>query len=299
MANPAVTALSNLGIGSQGAPTTISQGLNHTEFFPGVRRNLKDTNGTRGTFWKDVNRYRENQQLVQPRIVTEPTAPEIATYLQWMQSGTPTGSDTITYPWSNGVQALNLLYVPQNGDVWQYTNVGVDTCRMSCSGQGEALEFDLQLLGMGWSNTGSLPSLTYDQSLEPFILSDLVLTFAGTTRAIRNWSLELDCGLTKNRFLNSLTLTALVKYHAGYRISFEMPSGDNPGAWDAGIAGATINAVFTNSNDGAVLSISCTTAVFPGLSPTFTKDSEGYLRMEGEANRTGSADPLVITLDET
>ena len=106
------TALAKLALG---ASDPVDFGINFTSFDPGVKRTIHDANGTRGTFWKDANRMSTDRTIVAPRLSSEPTAPELAKILEWAMGGTPTGSTTKTYVWSDTPLARNLHFKPIAG----------------------------------------------------------------------------------------------------------------------------------------------------------------------------------------
>lgn len=292
----APTALARLGIGTA---DPVDTAMNFSDFDIGVTRELRDISGTRGTFFSDGNRVLENRRTVAPRLSCEPTATELAYLLQWIMSGTPTGSTTITYPWSNTAQVRNMMFAPTAGEQWFLAGVGVDTATFRAS-SGEPLSVDLDLLGQTFDATRTnMPSLTYDQTLQPFILSHLALTMDALVRPCRSISFTVRNGLDRTRFLNSLTLTSVLKEAGGFNFSVEMPSGDNAAQfWASGVDGVSVAAVFTNPTTTSALSITIADCRLVPKSPTFAQGAEGFLTLEGMAVRVTTADPVVITLKQ-
>lgn len=290
------TALAKLGIGTA---DPVDTALNFSSFSPGVTREVGNYNGTRGTFFLDYNRMRENRQAVNPRFSGEPTAPEIAYLLEWIQGGAPTGTTTKTYVWSDTAAARNLHFKPNTGEEWFLGDVAVDNAVMHAT-VGQALAFDLDLVGKTWNDAhATLPALTYDQTFQPFMLADLVLTVGGTVRRPRDFSFTIANGIDRDRFLNSLTLTALQKLAASWTVTFEVPSGDNAsGFWKAGITGAAATAVFTNPNNSSVLTFDFPRLIFPGQTPEFAPGSEGFIRVTAVCTRISTGNPVNITLTQ-
>jgi len=104
--------------------------------------------------------------------------------------------------------------------------------------------------------------------------------------------------LDRGRFLNSLTLTALVKLARQVVWGIELPSGDYDSLWDSGIAGASLSAVFTNGS--TALTLTSAAVRFPPRTPMHPFQGEGMLRLEGEAySSDGSAACLTVSLDST
>lgn len=289
---PSSTALGKLAIGTA---DPVDTAMNFREFDPGVRRELKDTNGTRGTFWKDSNRMLENRQVVAPKLSTEPTSAELDYLLTWAM-GSVSGSTTHTYTWTNTAQTRYLYYRPVNGEDWFLSGVAVNSMTMRAS-SGEALSVDMDLLGQTYTDSkDNFPAITYDQTKSPFLLSHLVLNVNGTARKCREFSFGINSGLDTSRYLNSLTLTALNKLSASLPVSIDVPSGDNAGIWKLGVTGTAFSAVFTNPVTGSVLTITLPTIRFPAQTPQHPFGGEGFVRVEGEAVRTTTDDPMTITL---
>src|SRR5436190_13786030 len=163
----APTALAKLGIGSA---DPVDTAMNFASFDIGVTRELRDTNGTRGTFFPDGNRILENRRRVEPKFASEPTAPELAYLLEWIMSGTPTGSTTKTYPWSDTAAVRFLHFHPTAGEEWFLSGCAVDTATLRAS-SGEPLTVELDIVGQTHDATRTnFPALTYDLTLQPFIL---------------------------------------------------------------------------------------------------------------------------------
>lgn len=291
---PAPTALAKLGIGAAD-PVTIP--LNFRVFEPGITLELRDTNATRGVYEKDGNRVVQARAVVQPRFSAEPTTTELAAILAWGMYGTPTGSGTVSYPLGNTPAARFVNFFPNNGDPFFASNCGVD--RMTIAGaQGEPIRCDLDLLGTTYDTAHTFPALVYDQTTHPFVLAQLVLTLGGVSRQTREFQLDVEHNLDRNRFLNSLTLTALVPLRRVIRLTVDVPSGDNPGFWDDGLAAMTGSAVFTNAG-GGVLTITFQDIRFQPVSPQFPQDGEGYIRLVGECYRgAAGASPLSVSLSQ-
>lgn len=290
----AITALSKLGIGT-GDP--VDTALAFMDFAPGVTRELIDTNGTRGTFFPDKNRILENRKIVGPRLSGEPTATELAYLLEWVMGGSPTGSTTKTYPWSNTPATRNLHFKPNAGEEWFLGSVGVDQCAFRTS-SGQALSLDMGLVGRTYDATRSdFPSLTYDITSQPFICSHLVLSVAGSNRACRDFAFTVSGGIDRDRFLNSMNLTAVQRTSGRYVIGLSVPSGDNGSQfWTAGVAGCAVAATFTNPTTSSEFVISVANVMLQPASPEFQAGLEGYIALEGQCANNGTSNPVTITL---
>lgn len=293
-----ITALAKLGVG---AADPVDTALNFAGFDPGVTRELRDTNGTRGTFFKDGNRMAENRVTVYPTFSAEPTSPEIHTLMAWILSGTPTGTTTKTYPFADTPTERFVHFKPNAGEEWFLTGCAVDTATLRAT-SGEPLSFDLNLVGRLYNDAhATLPALSYDVALKPFLLSMLVLQVGGVTKNCRSIAISFNFMIDKSRHLNSLNLTATQKLGTVVGVSIEVPSGDNAGLWDDGIAGASLSAVFTNPTTSKILSFTFPDVRFPAQSPNHPPNAEGFLTLNAEAMRVGQTAtdyPVTVTLTQ-
>jgi hypothetical protein len=287
------TVLAKLGIGTA---DPVSIPLNFADFDPGIRKQLRDTNATRGTFDKDGNRIVEARHVVTPRLRTEPTRAELQALLAWGLYGTPTGGGTITYPLHNDVAERKLHFAPNAGEHWFIDRCAVDTITLSAS-QGEPLVVDMDLLGTTYDDThDTFPVIALDLVTRPFSLAQLTWVIGGVTRKTSEFSMTVRHNLNRDRFFNSLTLTDLLQMNRQIVFAGNTPSGENPGFWDAGADGVTVSATFTNAA-GDVLSIVAPDVRFEPVSPAFPQGGEGMVRMEGEAYRTSeSTSPVTVTI---
>jgi len=295
----AITSLGKLVVASDTAFSTNLLRLDFHDFDHGVTLELKDCNSTRGKLDRDDARVRQSRTVVAPRIRCQPTAVELAAILAWATGGTPSGSGTVTYPLANTAAARSLWYLPSNGTGWQLQNCAVDSMTIRGS-SGEPLDVELALIAQTFARTSSsYPATSLDISSQPFIFSDLALTFGGTATQVREFSMSLRNGIDRSRFLNSLTLTALNKLHRTITWSLDMPAGDYDANWnDALSAGVTSVATFTGPGT-QVLSITSNAVRYVPRNPNVPFHAESFLRLEGEAySADGTSDPLSITLHE-
>ena len=290
----APTALTKLALGTT---DPVDTGISFKDFDPGVTREIRDTTGTRGSFFSDGIRQVENKQNVEPRLSCEPSTTELVYLMAWIMSGTPTGTTTKTFPWSDTASVRNIHFKPTAGEEWFLGSVGVDNATFRAS-SGEPLSLDLDLLGRTFDATRTdFPVIAYDTTTQPWIMSNLVLVVGGVTRACREFSFTVRNGLDRTRHLNSLTLTAVQKLAGGFMVSIEVPSGDNGAQfWAAGVTVEALTATFTNPTTSAVFTITIADVRLVPKSPNFGQGAEGFLRLEGQAVRVGTNPPVTITI---
>jgi hypothetical protein len=292
----AITTLGKLIVADDNTFLTNPLRLDFKDFSPGVRREILDMNGTRGKYDKDTERNRENRVRVNPRYSGEPTALDWAGILPWVLGAAPSGT---SYPLGDAARTKFVRFDPSQGKRWQLDDVAVDSATIR-SGSGQGVSVELELIGKTYSNpVGAFPAGNLDVSTQPFIFSDCVLTWNGVARQVKELSVRVANNIDRERFLNSLTLTALNKLHREITWSVQVPSGDYDDLWESGIDadGASLSAVFTN---GAVsLSLVSTSVRLQPASPDHPFQAEGMLALEGEAYSLAGATPLAVTLDST
>ena len=292
----AITTLGKLIVADSADYLTNPRRIDFRDFSHGVSRELLDMNGTRGKYDKDTERVRENRQVIAPRLVTQPTAVELASILQWSLGGVPAGP---SYPLGDTTPTKFLRFDPNQGKKWDLAGVAVDSLTLRAS-SGEPLSVELDLVGQTFTNpVSAFPAGNLDIATQPFIFPDCVLTWNGSPRQIRDWSLRVANNIDRGRFLNSLTLTALNKITRQITWSISLPSGDYDDLWDSGMDadGANMSIVYTNG--GTSFSCVSTSVRFPARGSDHPFQAEGFLSVEGEAYSLAGATPLAVTLDST
>jgi hypothetical protein len=290
---PSPTALAKLAVGPA---DPVTQFLNYAEFSPGVRTGLLDLNATRGTFDRDGNRVVVAREPVTPRFSSQPTAAEAAVLAEWGMGGTPTGAGTVTYPLGDNPVQKFVFFNPKAGETWFLSGVACDVLTVSAA-VGEGLRFDLDLVGKTWDDTrADFPAgVVLDQTTRPWVLSSLVLTVGGVVRKTRGFTFQVNHHIDRERFLNSVSLTDIVKLDQEVTLSIDVPSGDNPGLWKLGVSTLALLAVFTNAG-GGVLNMSIPDVRFEPNSPEHPLRGEGFLRLSGQCYRVGAGRPVTLTV---
>lgn len=295
----AVTQLGKMVIADSADFLTNPFRLDFIDLDNGTTYEFKDMNGTRGKYTKDDIRVRNNRISILPRIRCQPSSVELSSLLAWILGGTPTGSGTVTYPLGNAALGKYLWYLPNNGTEWQFQNVGIDSATFRCS-SGEPMEIDLELIGQTNTNpTVGFPATSLDVSTAPFIFSDLVFTVAGSATQVRETTLTIRNNIDRTRFLNNLTLTALVKLHREIIWEFAEPAGPYDVNWNTALsAGASIVANWTQpASATAVLTQTSNAVRLVPKSPQIPFQAESFLTLQGEAySPDGTTESLLTTL---
>lgn len=266
--------------------------LRFADFDAGVRRELVTAEGTSGTFFTDDNLIREARRIVTPSLTCEPTATELMHLLGW-GLGPGTGTPLITFVPQVDSVLKYMYWKPEQGDQFFITDAGMDKMTISAT-VGGILNVSCEIVARTFDTTrNDFPAVVADFATSPFVLSDLSATggafvFDAATRQPNGFTLRIDNMIDRTRLLNSLTLTRVQKMNQGFGVSFDVPSGDNPGLWEAGVPESVgMTAVFTNEATGEEFTITAPAIRFPAQSPRHARGSEGFVTIDGTCVRVG------------
>ncbi len=285
--------LSQLAIGTADPPDKRLDFQNSTL---GITQEMIDFSGMRGTRSRGVERVRESVKQLTGSLTLYPTAVELASILQWIFWGTPSGVGTVTYPLGDTPQSR---YVCLDRVIKVYTShgVGVSKARFE-SGPRKCLAVTLDLVGLIDAETaaGTFPAgLTLDSTTKPFMFHDSTIQIAGNTYQSDSFVLEIDNKLNLDRFLNSLTLTEITSTDRLITYSFSLPFGDAYAAYNTGPAGVAVTTTFTYGSQ--VLTLTSPKVVFKREDPPITgRNDEIMLPLNGEAKKDGATLELSTTL---
>lgn len=293
----AISTLAKLGIGTDGTTDPVTQRLDFIDFDLGIDVEIRDLNGTRGKYTKDDARYRQNLTRVLPTVRMQPTALELAALLPWIFDSAASGT---SYPLGATTFLRSVAFDPNGGSLWVLLNVAVDRAVFRMS-QGEPLDLSLDLVGRGYSVTGSFPAITLDLTTQPFLTTDCALTIGGSTVQFREATLTIEKNIDRNRFFNSATLTAQNKLRRRIMWEFNVPYGDNTSLFNATASAGTAGAVVaTLTNSATSLAFTSAAVRIQGRSPKSPFQQEVMLPLEGEAvSSDGTVEALTTVLDST
>jgi hypothetical protein len=297
--NSEISSLGQLVVAQNSGFTSNPQRFNFIDFDPGVEIEFKDMNGNVGALDLLDSHVRENRITNISTLRLQPTPLELAYILQWALGGTPTGSGTLTYPLANTVPAYFIWYLPNQGTQWQLQNSAIDVMTIRGS-SGEPLDVELKIVSQTYSNPSTgFPAETIDQTSPPFLFSDSAsgITFNSVSSTLlQDFSLTVDNGIDKTRFLNSLTLTVLQKIIRTITWGINFPAGNYDSGWNAALAAGTeLIAVFTQPTGTAVLSLTSPAVRLKPKSPAIPLQREVFLRLEGRAFVDSGGDSVLTT----
>lgn len=292
----AIGSLAKLGIGSA---SPVTQALNFEKESFIEQDEVYNGNALRGSLSNDIGLMRDGIKRVSGSIGLQPTSLEWTYLLQWILGGTPTGSPTVTYPLADGAPVTKYLTIDRRQKVFTYAGVAVEKASIRAT-RGTCLTCDLDCVGQTSSTgaAGSFPAISLDVSTEPLVFTDLTLSIGGTTVAAFDFNLEIENRIDRDRFLNSLTLTAINKLERTIKFSTRLPYGDYQAIQAAMTAGPTIVAVVaTFTNGGASMVFTMPAISAPLKEPSVPGREEITFDFAGTAKRTSGSLELVTTLN--
>jgi hypothetical protein len=293
-------SIGTLGALAIGLADPVDKRLNYESEDFTRKDEVIDGNGIRGTRSSDIELNRDSLQRIDGPVSLIPTALELTYLLEWILGAAAVGN---VYALADTI-ATRFMQVDRKIKVFKYAGVGVNKATFKAS-RGTALKLELDLVGQSSTPAaaGSFPAIALDVSTKPFIFSDLVITVGGTTVSTTDFELEIDNKIDKDRYFNSLNLTAVNALDREIRLKTSLPYGDFESvraAMNAGANGLGVNATFTNGGTSILFALPA--VAVPMHEPGTPGRSEIMLPVEGRAFRLGGAagtKELTVTLDST
>lgn len=301
MSNPvAIGQLSRLGLAASSSPATIQ--LDFLRESLQLAEEFLDGNGLRGTLEHDNSRNRPGIQRIGGQISLQPNAVELSEILQWILGGAPTGSPTVSYPVADTLITKYVAIDRNDGNaIFNYTGVAVDRATFHAN-TGNILGVDLDVIAQTETYSGSWPGgLSIDHGNGPFLITDIAFSLNSTTIQVEDFRLTVDNHLNRDRFLNSLTLTAQTKLDRTIEFETRTPWGAYFALYGAANANtpAGVALSITATNGGAVLTITSSNVAIPRLSPNVAGRSENMIMWRGKcmSSAAGSTPSLSVSLN--
>lgn len=164
--------------------------------------------------------------------------------------------------------------------------------------QGDRLRLQLFCEALTLTDDGTtFPSLT-PSAVPHYIYSEAAIVINSQALRFREWSLEIDNALVKDRWLNSQTRISLPEGDRIITWTLSGPYGDNTALYDLAATGVAATATFTKGNRSLLFSSSKVS--FPVEVPSPEADrGEIMLPLMGIAGKDGSTLELVTTNDSS
>ncbi len=257
----------------------------------GYTEEFVDANGLRGTRSRSVEKNRGGLQRLDGPIEFEPNSLELTRLLAWALGGVASTTYSLTDALPRAV-----IIIDRVAKVFTFNGCVCDTITFAAN-QGEVLKVAVNVVGMTETiaNAGTFTSLSLDTTTQPFILADLALVVNGVTVTPKNFALTVNNYIDKERFFNSLTLTATNALDRLVTFSCLLPYGDFTALYGAGgAAGVSMVATFTNG--GASLTITCGKITLPRRKPSTPGRVEIMMPLEATVWKSGSTSEIVVSL---
>ena len=267
----------------------------HPSSMIGQRGEYRDTNGLRGNLQRSIERNLDTIYRVNGQIKTYPTPTELTTLWPILHGAAASGT---TYPLSSTGLTGYEYVADRVAKVHTYAGVKVDRYNAGSS-QGEAFAVDFDVVGTTESEgaAGTFASLSIDIATKPWMHHMLATTVAGTTFTPQSFGWELNWNIDKDRFFNSQTLSTgtnatdmVVTVRAVY------PYGDSAAIYTTHSASTGVQVVGTWTNGVYITTATFVKVAFTKMAPEINSRGELMLVCEGQAMRSSSTAPLVLTM---
>lgn len=255
----------------------------------GKKATIVRRSGTRGTRSRMTDDSATGTYAVSGTLTIEPTPADLSIWLPRILGADASGT---TYALA---ETLPTFYMIENklGAVHSW-----DDCKVSkavFTGQkGQPLRVALDIEGLTESTADEFPSLTltYDA---PYLLSDLVLTLAGSARETDSFELTIDNQLVTDRYMNSLTRISLPEGERLITLRTSHPyASENADLYDQAVAGAAGSLVLSNSSGTTTFTFA--KLQVPAESPQ-SQAGEIMLTLNMDATSDDDTKELVVTHD--
>ncbi len=267
----------------------------------GVHESLEDMNGLRGTLERSVEATRPGIQKIAGQISMRPTATETSKLLPWILGTLVSGT---TYALSNvcltryvKVARDNAAFGGTAGKVFTYAGCAVNRATFRAAQGGIPLSLDMDIIGQTETvgAEGTFDSgLVIDITTKPWLLTDMVLVVNSVTLNPKDFALEISWALDEARFLNSLTLTALLKTDCQIILKTHVPYAGAEAVYNAGSGGVSATVTLTNGVYVLVFTMAALTFTREGIQTTGR--NEQWLPITGRALHSTTVSGLVTTL---
>lgn len=255
------------------------------------------SNGLRGTRSRNKTRCRISKEYVRGSLSMNPTPVELD---QWFPRALGAAESSNTFALAETVPVFSALI---DKIVQRHIYAGLYVSSMTVSGsQGELINFTFDIEGKteilsATSFPGTVPAI---DTGSPYVFSDCTFALGADASAaqVRSFTLKVDNMPDTERFLNSVTRTALPARDRLITLSMVVPyTADEKDLYDQAIAGNTGSLTLTNGGCSTVFTfanIKC-----PAETPPVPGKDELFLTLNMTSLMSGSDRELVVTHDST
>jgi len=267
----------------------------------GAKPEHTETGGIRGTRSRPSENVVLNKIPVDGPVEVEPVPSLLSAWgLQAILGGTPTGSAPVTYPLGETVPAYFHTF-DRIAKVFTYAGVKVNKATFrSSEGQNLRLGFEFAGLTETVGAAGTFPAIPAAAAaipLEaPFQHESALFTFNGVARNVKDVEILFDNHLDLERYLNSLTRTALPEQDRTVSVTVTTPfTSDETDlylqALQPGVGGTV---VYTNGTKTLTFTFAALQAPVP--TPSTSGKVEIPLKMTFMARMLGATREVVVTM---
>lgn len=279
-----------LGIG---ASSTVDLPIEFTSETIALTEQFVDGGGFRGSRSHQAERVRRGTRQVGGAIVCNPTPLELDYLLPWSTGGTKSVNAIALAE----TTPARFITIDRDVKVITYNGCKVASQQFQAS-VGGPLTVTTNIVGIDETvaNTGTFPSIVADVTGGPYMLSDLALTFGGTTYQCSSIDFTIDNALDV-QFFNSEIPTRITASDRMIPVNITLPYGDAQPLHGSALAGVAVVATFTQATRSFVASFPA--VQFPRQSAVTGGRGEIMLSLAGVARKSGSTPEAAFTNDST
>ncbi len=268
-----------------------------------LEEDVIDTAGLVGTRSRISERTRTNMRKVTGSLTLNPNALELVNLLPRILGGAAAGT---SFPLAETLPFFTVAIDKSNGTdgkVPTYSSCYINSATFKAE-QGQPLSLELQIEGVDetLNAAGSFPNLTLGVATGPFIFSDAVYNVGGSAYNFKSFECKIDNQLDTERFMNSLTRTAIPSKGRVITVTLDGPYSVNSAVYPTAAtaaAGVAVTATFTNTIQAVSLLMSFVKVHFPRKGQKLNGRDEVMMPLVGEAKSVAATKELVVTLDST
>lgn len=277
--------------------TTLDRAMAPTSFAPGCMIEQLDSTADKmiGTRTHSLTGTVDNLKRVTPSMSFKPSVAEWGDLLQWIMTGTPTGTTTKTFPLGNR-EIERRIGFDDTMRYWVMSEVCCNRATIAASAGGP-LTVDIDAIGTDYTvGSGTFPTgLTFPVG-PPFMMTNLAIVMGAVSNvSCRSFKLSIDNVLDSNRYFFGSTISGAVATDRMIGCDLEIPYGLHSTLWDAGAgtAGVAIAATFTRGTSSLVFTMPAVKAVAPP--PQVRVPAETMYNWVGNAVSDTANAELVVT----
>jgi hypothetical protein len=253
--------------------------------------NLNYNSGIRGTRARSGYRVVKTSETVTGQVAMQPTPVELDTWLPRILGG---AKSSTSFPMAETLPVFGCLF-DRGVQRHIYTNCSVDRAVFACS-QNQPMSLTAFIEGSTevLSNTAFPVGVPAIDAGQPYTMAEttISLSVAGTATVLRQFSIDFNNLLEKDRYMNSITRAQIPPEDRDISFSIIVPyTSDEASLYNQSVAGGSGTLTLTNGSASLVFAFD--NLKTPDDTPTATGKNELFLPLSFKAYFNDSAEVAV------